>query len=314
MLTYIIRRLLVLFLVLFGASIIIFVMSRSLPGDPATAIVGFDATPDQIRQVKEQYHLDEPLYIQYFIWVKMALSGDLGISIYHNSPVVQLLLTRLPVTLQLAVFAMFVSIAISLPAGILSAVKKDTWVDNVARFFAFMGISLPNFWLGIMLMLVFGVIWKILPLFGYVDFRTDPTGALAHLLLPAITLGTSLAALVTRMTRSCLLEVLNMDYVTVARAKGLAEPVVICKHALRNAMISILTVVGLQFGYLLGGSVITETIFALPGVGKLVVDAIFYRDYPVVQGAIVLYTVLFSLVNLAVDILYGVLDPRIRYR
>jgi len=313
MLSYIVKRLLVLLLVVFGASVIIFVMSHSLPGDPATAIIGFDTTPEQVRQVTEKYHLDEPMFVQYFIWAKMALYGDFGKSIYYNSPVLHLLFSRLPVTLELALLSMIISIGIALPAGILSAVKKDTWIDNLARVYAFVGVSLPNFWLGIMLMLLFGVIWRVLPLFGYVSFQVNPLSALAHLILPAVTLGTSLAALVTRMTRSCLLEELNMDYVTVARARGLRETVVIWKHALRNAMIPIVTVVGLQFGYLLGGSVITETIFSLPGLGKLIIDSIFFRDYPVVQGAILIYTIMFSLVNLLVDFSYSLLDPRVRY-
>jgi len=288
-------------------------MVHLLPGDPAIAIVGPEVTPDQIRQVREEYHLDDPWLVQYLIWMKMILRGDFGVSIVENVPISKLLLARLPVTLQLTGFAMIISLLISIPAGVVSAVKKDTLSDNIARVFAFAGICIPNFWLGIMLILIFGVLFPILPVYGYVSPIHNFPEALRHLLLPSITLGTALAALVTRMTRSCLLEVLACDYVTVARAKGLPEHVVIYKHALRNAMIPVITVVGLQFGFLLGGSVLVETVFALPGIGKLVVDSIFFRDYPVVQGVVLCYALVFSLVNLLVDVLYGFLDPRIRY-
>jgi peptide/nickel transport system permease protein len=239
--------------------------------------------------------------------------GDLGMSIAENLPVSTVILDRLPVTVQLSVAATLVSLLIALPAGVISALKKDTWMDNLARVFAFAGVALPNFWLGLLAIIVFGVVLQILPIFGYVSVFQDPWEGIRHLVLPAITLGTGLAAIVTRMTRSSLLEVLNMDYITTARSKGVPERTVTWRHALKNALIPIVTIVGLQFGYVLGGSVLTEIVFALPGLGRLMVDSIFKRDYPVVQATVLIYALIFVIVNLVVDLLYASLDPRITY-
>jgi len=298
---------------LIGVSIITFLLMRLAPGDPTTAILGMKATPEKIAYINQKFGLDKPIPLQYLIWLKnLVLNGDLGNSIVENEPVLRIILRRIPVTFQLAMSSIILSLCISLPAGIVSAVKKDTWFDNFARIFAFWGISTPNFWLGLLLIIGFGVMIPVLPVYGYVGIFEDFVQGIRHMILPAITLGTALAAMVTRMTRSSLLETLNEDYVRTARAKGLKERVVISKHAVKNAMIPVATVVGLQLGYILGGSVLTETVFALPGMGRLMIRSIFKQDYPVVQGTVLVYALTFVLVNLLVDLSYAYLDPKIR--
>jgi len=314
MFKYIIRRLLQLIPTLLGVSLITFVFIHLAPGDPATAILGLEATPEKIEYIEKKYGLDKPLPIQYLVWLKSVLQGDLGRSISENQPVSKLILQRIPVTFQLAIASMLVSLLIALPAGILSAVKRDSAFDYGARIFAFIGVSVPNFWFGLLLIIVFGVTLQVLPVYGYVSVFENVWEGLRHLVLPAFTLGTSLAAIVTRMVRSSLLEVLHQDYVLTARSKGLTERRVIGVHAFRNALIPVVTIVGLQLGYILGGSVLTETVFALPGLGRLMVEAIFKRDYPLVQGAVLFYALVFVIVNLVVDVLYAYLDPRIQYQ
>lgn len=310
---YIIKRILHLIPTLIGVSIITFFLIRLAPGDPATAILGIEATPDKIEYINNQYGLNKPLPIQYLNWMGRILHFDLGKSIVYSEEIINLILARIPVTFQLAFAAMVVSLAISIPVGIISAVKKDTLFDNLGRFLAFAGISTPNFWLGLLLLYLFAVTIPVLPLFGYESIISDPVEGFKHLLLPAVTLGTALAAMVTRLTRSCMLEVLNEDFIVTARAKGLSERVVISKHALKNALIPVITVVGLQLGFIMGGSVLTEVVFALPGMGRLMVDSIFHRDYPVVQAIVLVYALTFVLINLLVDLCYAYLDPRIKY-
>jgi len=309
---YVLRRLLLLVPTLLGVSLITFSLMHLTSGDPATAILGMDATPEKVAYVEQKYGLDKPLPLQYLLWLSKVVRGDLGTSIVHNEPVLEIILRRIPITFQLALFSMVISLAISLPAGVVSAAKKDSWFDNLARLLAFWGVSTPNFWLGLLLIIVFGVLLEVLPIFGFVSVFAHPLEGLRHMLLPAITLGTALAAMVTRMTRSSLLEVLHQDYIQTARSKGLRERIVVLKHGLKNALIPVTTVVGLQLGYILGGSVLTETVFALPGLGRLMVNSIFHRDYPVVQGSVLVYALIFVLVNLVVDVLYSYLDPRIR--
>jgi peptide/nickel transport system permease protein len=283
------------------------------PGGPGYAIYGMEATPERVEQLRARYGLDEPLYVQYFSWMTNVLQLEFGESIVEGVPVSSLIMNKLPVSASLAVCSMIVSLTISVPAGIISAVEKDEWADTVARAFAFLGVSMPNFWLGILLILFVSVRLDLLPIYGYVSFTESPIGWLRHLILPSITLGTALAAIVTRIMRSSMLETLNEDYLKTARAKGVDERNVIVKHALRNALIPVTTIVGLQLGFLLGGSVLIEVVFALPGMGQLVVNSIFNRDFPVVQSAVLIYALIFVLVNLGVDLLYALIDPRIKY-
>jgi len=313
MFQYILRRVVLLVPTLIGMSVAIFGLMHLLPGDPAIAIIGPEATQDQIEQIHREYGLDQPLVIQYFCWIRRLISGDLGRSIVFRDSVSRILLRALPVTVELAASALIIALFISIPVGIVSALKRETLLDNVIRTLSFVGACIPNFWLGIMLILLFGVRLQVLPIYGYVSISRDLLGNITHMILPATTLGTSIAAFQVRITRSCVLEVMNADYIRTAHAKGLSERKVIYVHTLKNAMITILTVVGLQLGALLGGSVLTETVFALPGLGKLVVDSVGYRDYQVVQGVVTVYALMFAVVNLLVDLLYGYLDPRIRY-
>lgn len=249
--------------------------------------------------------LDAPVHIQYFIWLDHLLHLDLGRSIVTSDNVLDEILLKLPATVKLAVAGLFISLLIALPAGILSALRKNTIIDSSCMFISLIGISIPNFWLGTLMIWFFALTLHILPSFGY--------GSLKHLVLPALTLGISMSAVTARLTRASLLEVLDTEYITAARARGFDERFVLFQHALKNALLPVLTFAGMQFGYLLGGAVIVETIFSWPGIGKLLVDSIFARDFSMVQGCVLFIAVLFSISNLAVDILYAVLDPRIRY-
>ncbi|WP_321170898.1 nickel ABC transporter permease [Halorarum halobium] len=310
---YAIKRFFHLIPVLFGVSVITFLFIHLAPGGPAYAIYGAEATPERVAQLRAQYGLDEPLTVQYLTWVTNVLQLELGESIVQGVPVLSLILTKLPVSASLAIGSLLVSLSISIPAGIISAVEKDEWADSAARTFAFWGVSMPNFWLGILLILVVSVWLDLLPIYGYVNLSDSVVGWVRHLILPSITLGTALAAIVTRIMRSSMLETLNEDYLKTARAKGVGKRQVITGHALRNALIPVTTIVGLQLGFLLGGSVLIEVVFALPGMGQLVVNSIFSRDFPVVQGAVLVYALIFVLVNLGVDLLYALIDPRIEY-
>jgi peptide/nickel transport system permease protein len=312
MLKFILKRLLLMFVVILGATMLTFSIMHFAPGDPAEMIaiarygmVGL--TAESIDWIRAAEGLDAPVYIQYLKWLNHVLHGDLGRSLITGKSVSSEILARFPATLKLAVASMFISLLISIPVGIISATKQYSIIDNVSMVGALIGVSMPNFWLGLLLMLLFSLYLGLLPVCGYGD------GAIKYMILPAITLGTGMAALTTRLTRSSMLEVLRLDYITTARAKGLGEKVIIWKHALKNAFIPVVTVVGLQFGGLLEGAVIVETIFAWPGVGKLLVDSIFERDFAMIQGCVLLVAVIFVLANLIVDILYAYLDPRIRY-
>jgi peptide/nickel transport system permease protein len=309
MLTYILRRLGLMVFILLGVSVITFSIMHLVPGDPAEVIAmeryGEEITAETIEFVRAEFGLDQPVYLQYFHWLANVLQGDLGYSFRTDRPVLDEILTRLPATLQLALAGMLIALIIAIPVGIISATRQYSAVDNIGMFGALLGVSMPNFWLGLLLIMFFSVHLGWLPVFG--------RGGIEHLILPAITLGTGMAAITTRLIRSSMLEVLGQDYIRTARAKGLKEKVVIYKHALKNAMIPVVTIVGLQFAFLLEGAVIVEVIFAWPGIGRLLVDSIFARDFMLIQGCILFIAAMFVLVNLLVDLSYAYLDPKIRY-
>ncbi len=305
MLRYIIRRLAMLVPVLLGVSIISFGLLRLVPGDPAVLLAGEDANPEFIEAVRQEYGFDQPLHIQYLRFMGNVLQGDFGVSIRSREPVINLLKQRFLFTLKLSFCAILIATLIGLIAGIISATRQYSIFDNISMIGALFGISMPIFWLGLLLMLVFSVHLRWLPAGG--------SGELRHLILPAIAMGAASAAVIARMTRASMLEVIRQDFIRTARANGLRERVVIYKHALKNAMIPVITVFGLEFGYMLGGAVLTETVFSLPGIGRLMVEGIFQRDYAVVQGAMILVATTFVLVNLLTDIAYAFFDPKIRY-
>jgi peptide/nickel transport system permease protein len=305
MTTYLLRRLLLTVPVLLGVTFIVFAMVRLTPGDPAQVIAGEQATRETVEAVRRSLGLDQPILVQYVRFVGDLVRGDMGRSTRSQRPVLQELADRFPSTVELTLAGMLVASVIGLGAGVVSATRRNRWPDTLSMVLALGGVSMPVFWLGLMLILLFSVKLGWLPPVG--------RGSLTQLILPAITLGAASAAILARMTRSSLMEVLGQDWVMTARAKGLAERFVIYKHALKNAMIPVVTVMGLQFGTLLSGAVLTETVFAWPGIGRLIVESILARDYPVVQGAVLLTALSFVFVNLVVDLLYSVLDPRIRY-
>jgi peptide/nickel transport system permease protein len=312
MLTYILRRILIAIPTLLLVSIFVFMLQKLLPGDPVLVLAGEERNPEIIAYLREQYRLNDPLIVQYFHWLGNVLRGDLGMSLRTQQPVLKLIADKLPVTIQLAVMAMIFAFLIGIPAGIISAVKKGTLVDYIANFFALSGLSIPNFWLGIMLILLVSVNLGWLPASGYEPLWRDPVRSLQTMVMPAFVLGTALAATLMRHTRSAMLGVLQSDYVRTARAKGLRENGVIIRHAFRNAVLPIVTLSALLFGELLAGAVLTEQIFTIPGFGKLIVDAVFNRDYAVVQGVVLCTAVGFILMNLIADILYVLLNPRMR--
>ncbi len=303
---YIARRLALTIPVVFGVSIIVFGIIRLIPGDPARAMAGVNATPQFIEQVRVRYALDQPLPVQYGRFIVAFMQGDLGNSVFSGRPVTTEIGERFPRTMLLATIALVIATMIGVSAGIVSATRRNSVFDNASMFIALVGVAAPVFWMALMLQLLFAVQLRLLPATGI--------GTVQHLVLPSITLGTASAALMARITRSSMLDVLRQDFITTARSKGLHERVVVYKHALKNALIPVVTVLGLQFGILLGGAVLTETVFAWPGVGRLLVDAILRRDYPVVQGTVMLLALLFVLINLVVDIIYAFLDPRIHYQ
>ena len=312
MLSFLLRRILVAIPTIILISIFVFSLQKLLPGDPVLAMAGEERDPVVIEYLREKYRLNDPIPVQYVTWVRGVVTGDLGISLRTNQPVLTLIGEKLPVTIQLAVMAIIFALVIGIPAGILSAVKKGTATDYAANIVALSGLSIPNFWLGIMLILLVSVKWQLLPASGYVPLSEDPVRSLETMLMPAFVLGTALAATLMRHTRSAMLGVLTSDYVRTARAKGLTERRVILKHALRNALTPIVTLTALLFGELIAGAVLTEQIFTIPGFGKLVVDAVFNRDYAVVQGIVLVTAVGFIVMNLIADALYFVLNPRLR--
>ena len=319
--------------VLLGVSIVVFVMVRAIPGDPAQILLGQAATPDQVADVRERLGLDEPLPIQYLVFIKGALTGDLGDSLVVGQPVTAVLLERFPATLELTLAALLFAVAVGVPVGVIAAVRQYSLLDKITSVVALTGVSMPVFWLALVLVVVFTVQVDWLPFPGRVGGDvsfTSYTGlylldtlitlnfpafwdVLRHLILPAIALGTIPMAVITRMTRSSMLEVMNEDYVRTARAKGVVPGRVVFRHALRNAMLPTITVIGLQFGLLMGGAILTETIFGWPGVGQIAIESVNRRDYAMIQGVVLYGATFFVLVNLLVDVLYAVLDPRVRY-
>jgi len=310
----ILRRLLATAPVLVLVTAGVFTLIHLTPGDPIDVMMAESVDPTVKANLRRELGLDRPIYVQYAVWMGRLLHGDLGRSIRNQEPVIENVGRRIRPSLQLAALAMAISLLIATPVGILSAARRNGPIDRVGTSFALFGICVPNFLLALLLIFLFGVKLRWLPISGYTDPLEDPTQGLRSLVLPAVTLGLALAAVVTRTLRSSMLEALSDDYVRTARAKGLSEARVIRGHVLKNALIPVVTVLGLQLGTLIGGAVITEYVFALPGVGRLVVDAVFARDYPLVQGVVLLIALGFILSNLAVDLLYGWIDPRIRYR
>jgi peptide/nickel transport system permease protein/oligopeptide transport system permease protein len=305
MTAYLLRRILIALPTLLGVVVLVFLMVRLAPGDPAVLLAGEFATPETLEAIRARYGLDRSLPEQFLIYMEALLRGDLGESARSRRPVLEELKTYFPNTLELASAAILVAVLTGIPLGVLAALRPGSGLDLSVMVLALLGVSMPVFWFGLLAILIFSV--------GLGWFPVAGKGTLAHLVLPAITLGINATALLARMTRGTLLEVLSQDYIRTARAKGLAERVVIFKHALRNALIPVVTVVGLEFGTLLSGAVITETIFAWPGLGQLLVGSILARDYPVVQGAVLLVAISFVLINLLVDLLYAAIDPRVRY-
>lgn len=311
--SYICRRILYALLVMWGVATLVFFMMRAIPGDPVKAMIGLDADPATIEQVRHNLGLDQPFYVQYGKWLKNLLQGDLGHSIYSQQQVGVLIAEAFPRTLSLALFSFLIALLLSLPAGLVSAVRKYSTLDHFLTLLAFLGLSMPNFWLGIILIIVFSVKLRWLPSFGYAELSTGFVPWLKHLLLPSIAIGTAFSAVLARMTRSAMLEVLSCDYMKTARSKGLPERIVLLKHALRNALIPVVTVMGIAFALLLSGAVIIEDVFAIKGLGRLLIRSILNRDYPVVQGTILVISGVFVFVNLFVDMLYTYINPMIRY-
>ena len=303
---YVLRRLLLFVPTVFGVATLVFFLLHMVPGDPVEAILGEYAQPAQKTALRHALGLDAPLAVQYGRFLAGAATGNLGESIFYRRPVTRILAERAPATARLALAGMVVAILIAIPLGVLAAVKRGTWIDQASMFFSLAGISIPHFWLGPLLLLAFAIHWTIFPASGQAG-----AGAIV---LPAVTLGTALSAMLSRMTRSSVLEVLQEDYVVAARARGLSEARVLGKHVLRNALIPVITILGLQFGALLSGAIVTEVVFAWPGLGTLLLRAIQSRDYPVVQGCILLVATSYVAINLLTDLAYAWADPRIRYR
>lgn len=302
---YVLRRIGLLVPVVLGVVTVVFLIVHLIPGDPVEIMLGEQALAVDKEALRHEMGLDKPLHLQYVAFLKGLVRGDLGQSLHTKQPVLTSIARRLPATIELAAAAMAVALLLAIPLGLLAAYKKDSLVDQGSMLFALLGISMPNFWLGPLLIIVFSLKLGWFPVSG--------RGSLAHVVLPAITLGTAMAAILTRMTRASMLDVIQSDYITAARAKGVRESLVVLKHAFRNALIPVVTIVGLQIGGLLAGSIITETIFAWPGIGRLTIQAINARDYPLVQGCVLIIALGYVLVNFATDLLYGLIDPRIRY-
>jgi peptide/nickel transport system permease protein len=309
---YILRRLLQTIPVLLLFSVVVFVVLRLTPGDPALAMLGLQATPEAVAEIRKEMGLDKPIVVQYGIWLEHVVRGDFGVSWSSKQPVAQLIKRRFEATLLLTLGATVVGVAIALPLGILSGVRPRSNFDALATSFSLLGVALPGFWLGLMLILGLSVHLGWLPPSGYVPLDESLGDGLKHLILPALTLGVGLAAPLARFVRSGMLDVMEADYIRTARAKGLPGRLVVQRHALRNGLLSVVTVFGLEFGSMLGGAVITESVFNWPGIGTLLLTAIKQRDYAMIQGAVLFISLVFIFVNLAVDLAYGVLDPRIR--
>jgi len=312
MLTFILRRLLSAIPTLILVSLFVFTLQKLLPGDPVQAMAGEERDPTVMEYLREKYRLNDPVPVQYVHWVGNVLQGDFGTSLRTEQPVTTLLVSKLPVTIELAVLALIIALLIGIPTGVISAVRRGTATDYAANVFALSGISIPHFWLGILLIMIFAVKLQWLPASGYVPLGENVGQNLKTLVLPAFVLGAGLSGVLMRHTRSAMLEVLRADYVRTARAKGLFPRTVILKHALRNALMPIVTLTTLLFGELLGGAVLTEQVFSIPGFGKMIVDAVFNRDYAVVQGVVLCVAIGFLLLNLLADVLYRLINPRLR--
>ena len=314
MLDFLIRRVAISVVTLCLITLIVFAGVRMIPGDPARVMAGTDADEAGLQQIREKYGLNDPIPVQYFRWIRLALQGDLGESIRTREPVVKTVAQKLPITIQLACFSIVIAIGIAIPAGVFSALRRNTIWDLLANAVSLCGVSIPTFWLGIMLILLVSVRLHLLPASGFVPFFQDPLGNLQRMLMPAFVLGGALAAVLMRQTRNSMIEVMTANYIRTAYSKGLAEPVVVFRHALRNGLIPIVTILGLQMGALMGGAVVTEQIFVVPGFGRLIVEAVFTRDYPLVQGVVMITASTYVLINLLVDVSYSLLNPRIRVK
>ena len=313
MIGIILSRLLSALPILVIVSLITFAMIHLIPGDPAAAIAGLSATPEEIANIRHNLGLDQPMMEQLIRWYGNLLHGNLGRSLLLGEPVLEATMFRLPVTIGLSLYALVITLVIGLVTGVLAALRQNTWVDQAAMMFAMIGISVPNFYLGLLMIILFAVDLGWLPSGGYVTLWSDPLGWLASMTMPAVSLALLLAGLLARITRSTMLEVLRQDYIRTARAKGLPRRLVVVKHALSNALIPIITVIGIIVSLLISGAVVTETLFSIPGVGQLLTQAVLNRDYPMVQGGLLIVTALLVLVNIGVDIIYAFLDPRVRY-
>jgi peptide/nickel transport system permease protein len=312
MFEFLVRRAFVSVITLLIISLIVFTGVRMIPGDPARVLAGTDADAAGLEEIREKYGLMDPLPVQYFRWLGLAVRGDLGESIRTRQSVAGTVAIKLPITIELACLSLLVAVAIAIPAGVLAAVRRNTVWDVLASGISLCGVSIPNFWLGIMLILLVSVRLGWLPASGFVPIAEDPVGNLKRMIMPAFVLGTGLAAVLMRQTRNAMIEILSADYIRTARAKGLAQRGVVIRHALRNGLIPVVTILGLQTGALMGGAVVTEQIFVLPGFGRLIVEAVFTRDYPVVQGVVLITAASYVLINLLVDVSYTVLNPRLR--
>jgi len=308
---FLLAKLLWTVFVLFGSSLLIFGLMHLVPGDPARAMLGPLGTPDAVAALREKLGLDDSVFQQYTTWISHAVRGDLGESILLNQSVSSLLAQRLPITLALSFYALIFALFVALPASVISATRKNSLLDYGARLTALIGVAMPSFWLGLMLILLFAVKLGVLPVFGYVSLREDPVEHLRHMVLPAVTLGAAYSALIYEMNRSSLIEVLQQDYIRTAHASGIPSRLVLFKYAFRNALVPTITVIGIQIGYLMSGALLVEAVFAIPGMGRLLVNGVLSRDYPVVQGAMLVTVLIFVFANLAVDMLYTVIDPRI---
>lgn len=309
---FILRRFLAAIPTLFLVSVIVFLLLKLLPGDPALALAGEERDPDVIEFIRQKYGLDQPLPVQYLAWLTDILRGDFGVSIRTQLPIGEMLAEKLPVTLQLALQAMVIAGIVGIPAGVLAAVRRGTWIDWSVSGVGLAGLSMPSFWLGIMLILLFAVSLGWLPSGGYVPFSQSPIDNLRSTLLPSLVLGTSAAAIVMRHTRSAMITALGQDYIQTARAKGLKERLVLRRHALRNGLVPVVSTATLHLGELLSGAVLTEQVFGIPGFGKMIVDGVFSRDYAVVQAVVLVSAVMFILMSLVADIAYVILNPRLR--
>jgi len=307
-------RVLSMAFVLWLVTIIAFVMIRLAPGDPSAVMLGSDAAPKAVAEFRAAYGLDRPIPVQYLAWLGHVVRGDLGMSIYLGRPVTTAILERLPISLTLTLSAFAIAVVLGISLGLVAAYWHDTWIDRLVSVVAALGLSMPSFWLGICLIYLFAVRWPVMPSGGFVEPWIDPGKSFRHLLLPAFALGYLQSGLIARMTRASMLEALRGDFVRVARSKGVGEFRVVVKHAFRNALIPVLTVTGITLAVMFGGAVVIETVFTLPGVGRLLVNAVVRRDYPVVQGTLLVVAAWYVVVNIAVDVLYTVSDPRIRLR